>query len=241
MDYGTGAAVTLTVTPNAGSSFAGWRNDCSGLATTCVVTMETGKSVIATFDLNSIGVKKSGNGAGVVLSQPAGLNCGTSCNAYFDGHPSIILTAVPNSGSHFAGWAGPCSGTSAYCTVGTSVAQTVTATFALGNAVATPPTVPLNVALKSAPASARVSFGEPASQGSSAVIRYEVGCLASGQASATASGLASPIVVRRMIPRVAYACSVAAVNSVGAGPASPAQQVTPMPPNIESILQLLLD
>jgi hypothetical protein len=44
-----------------------------------------------------------------------------------------------------------------------------------------------------------------------------------------------------MIPRVAYACSVAAVNSVGAGPASPAQQVTPMPPNIESILQLLLD
>ncbi|MBI4742682.1 MAG: hypothetical protein HY777_14285 [Betaproteobacteria bacterium] len=136
VDFTTGATVTLSVTAGAGSSFAGWRGACSGLATTCVVTMETGKSVIATFDLNAISVDKAGDGAGIVTSQPGGISCGTSCSAYFRDQPSVVLSATPSSGSVFAGWGGPCSGTSAACTVGTSVPQKANATF---SKVGTPP------------------------------------------------------------------------------------------------------
>lgn len=129
VDFTTGATVTLTVTPGAGSAFAGWRGACSGLATSCVVTMETGKSVVASFDLNAIAVDKAGDGAGIVTSQPGGINCGSSCSAYFRDYPSVVLSAIPGSGSVFAGWSGPCSGTSAACTVGTSAPQKVNATF----------------------------------------------------------------------------------------------------------------
>lgn len=47
--YGTGTAVTLTASPAAGSSFAGWSGACSGTGG-CQVTMDAAKSVTAGFD-----------------------------------------------------------------------------------------------------------------------------------------------------------------------------------------------
>ena len=44
----TGTAVTLTATPDSGSSFSGWSGACSGNGT-CQLTMDTAKSVTATF------------------------------------------------------------------------------------------------------------------------------------------------------------------------------------------------
>lgn len=46
--FNSGISVTLTATPSAGSTFAGWSGDCAGTGT-CTVTMSAAKSVTATF------------------------------------------------------------------------------------------------------------------------------------------------------------------------------------------------
>lgn len=71
---------------------------------------------------------KSGAGSGSVSSNPAGINCGSTCAFTFADGASVTLTPTPAAGSVFAGWGGACSGTGA-CTVTMSAAQTVTATF----------------------------------------------------------------------------------------------------------------
>jgi hypothetical protein len=48
--FANGTMVTLTATPDAGSTFTGWGGDCTG-AGPCVVTMDQDRAVTATFDL----------------------------------------------------------------------------------------------------------------------------------------------------------------------------------------------
>ena len=71
---------------------------------------------------------KAGNGSGTVTSQPAGIDCGTTCSGNYATGTSVTLSATPASGSTFAGWSGDCSG-AATCTVSMTQARTVTATF----------------------------------------------------------------------------------------------------------------
>jgi hypothetical protein len=67
--YTQGTVVTLTPTPSAGSTFAGWSGDCTGTGA-CTVTMSQARSVTATFNLVPPVV-------GVPPSVPAsGLFCG---------------------------------------------------------------------------------------------------------------------------------------------------------------------
>jgi hypothetical protein len=67
--YTQGTVVTLTPTPTAGSTFAGWSGDCTGTGA-CTVTMSQARSVTATFNLVPPVV-------GVPPSVPAsGLFCG---------------------------------------------------------------------------------------------------------------------------------------------------------------------
>src|SRR5215207_8246168 len=47
--YVDNAAVALSTTPAAGSSFAGWSGSCSGTASGCALTMNAGKTVTAEF------------------------------------------------------------------------------------------------------------------------------------------------------------------------------------------------
>jgi uncharacterized repeat protein (TIGR01451 family) len=47
--FANGTMVTLTATPDAGSSFTGWGGDCTGTGP-CVVTMDQDRAVTATFD-----------------------------------------------------------------------------------------------------------------------------------------------------------------------------------------------
>ncbi len=59
-----GTAVTLTATPAAGSSFAGWSGACSGTGT-CAVTVNAATTVTATFNAAAdrpLSVTKSGAG-----------------------------------------------------------------------------------------------------------------------------------------------------------------------------------
>jgi hypothetical protein len=67
-------------------------------------------------------------GVGTVISSPTGIACEMTCEAAFDTHTAVTLTAAPASGSRFAGWSGACSGTGA-CTLTLTAAATVSATF----------------------------------------------------------------------------------------------------------------
>jgi uncharacterized delta-60 repeat protein len=123
--------VTLTATPAAGSSFAGWSGACSGTGT-CTVSMSTDRTVTARFESNkTLTLTKAGSGTGTVTSSPAGISCGAGCAHSFTYGSSVTLTAAAAAGSSFAGWSGGgCSGTST-CTVKLDANTTVTATFAL--------------------------------------------------------------------------------------------------------------
>jgi uncharacterized repeat protein (TIGR02543 family) len=123
--YNLNASVTLTATPTTGWQFSGWTGACTGTGA-CVVGMTTAKTVIATFK-PKLTVSKVGSGT--VTSSPAGINCGTTCAAYFPFNGTVTLTATPAAGSTFAGWSGACSGTATTCKVTMNITKSVTATF----------------------------------------------------------------------------------------------------------------
>jgi uncharacterized repeat protein (TIGR01451 family) len=80
-------------------------------------------------------VAEAGTGTGTVTSAPTGINCGTACAANFASGTMVTLTAVPATGSTFAGWSGACTGTGA-CVVMVTAAAAVTATFTAANTFA---------------------------------------------------------------------------------------------------------
>ena len=77
---------------------------------------------------HALSVSRSGFGSGTVTSSPAGIDCGTSCNAAYAIGTSVTLTATPSGGSTFEGWVGACAGPGA-CTLTMDAAKSVTASF----------------------------------------------------------------------------------------------------------------
>jgi Divergent InlB B-repeat domain len=67
---------------------------------------------------------------GRVTSQPAGIDCGSTCNATFAIDTAVTLTAAAPAGQQFSAWSGACTGAAVTCTVTMSQARAVTATFA---------------------------------------------------------------------------------------------------------------
>ncbi|HEX4960767.1 MAG TPA: DNRLRE domain-containing protein [Thermoanaerobaculia bacterium] len=135
--YSAGTIVTLTPSPAAGSSFSGWSGDpdCAD----GVVTMDTGKSCTAGFNLippqtYNLNVILGGTGSGTVTSNPAGINCGGDCSEPYVSGTSVTLTAGPAAGSTFVGWSGACSGAGS-CVISMNADRSVTATF---NSVSSP-------------------------------------------------------------------------------------------------------
>jgi hypothetical protein len=114
-NFAPGTVVTLTATPQSGSTFAGWGGACSG-AGSCSVDMNGNRSVTATFNppvsVSNLIVQKIGTGSGTVTSQPGGINCGPTCGAAFPTGTVVTLTATPAAGSTLTGWSGniPCGG-----------------------------------------------------------------------------------------------------------------------------------
>jgi uncharacterized repeat protein (TIGR02543 family) len=62
--YSVTADVTLTASPAAGSTFAGWTGDCSGASAVCTVTMASSRSVTATFERSQPGPTPPGGPGG---------------------------------------------------------------------------------------------------------------------------------------------------------------------------------
>jgi hypothetical protein len=130
--------VTLSATPDSGSTFVGWSGGgCSGTGA-CNVTMNADTAVSATFNVVSapvtppatktLAIGMGGAGAGTVTG-PAGINCGTPCSSTLQQGTSLSLSANPQAGSTFVSWGGDCSGTTTTCTLTMDTDHNVTATF----------------------------------------------------------------------------------------------------------------
>ena len=131
-EYALGTAVTLTATPDGGSTFVGWNGGgCSGTGP-CTVTLGADAAVGAMFAMNSaLDVVVEGTGTGTVTSSPGGIDCGTDCTEVFPAGTVVTLTAMADVSSSFSGWSGSgCSGTGT-CVVTVDQARAVTASFTL--------------------------------------------------------------------------------------------------------------
>jgi uncharacterized repeat protein (TIGR02543 family) len=77
----------------------------------------------------TLGVSKSGTGAGTVVSAPNGIACGSDCSQVYADGTSVTLNPTAGAYASFAGWSGDCSGTGT-CTLTMSADRSVTASFA---------------------------------------------------------------------------------------------------------------
>ena len=131
------SVVTLKAEAASGFKFTGWTG-CAPLANQaeCTVTMSEAHTVKASFEIasgpQSLKVEKEGAGEGTVGSAPAGIECGSACEALFAEGEKVTLKAVQTLGSKFAGWTG-CTPLPdpTECTVAMSEAHTVKAVFSL--------------------------------------------------------------------------------------------------------------
>ncbi len=135
--FEAGSTVEVIASPNPGYVFAGWSGDCSGASPTCTLTINSAKTVTASFDTAgsnttggySVTVQKTGAGSGTVTSSDRKINCGTACSTSYNNGDSTTLTAVGAPGSTFTKWSGACTGTRNTCTLNINSAKTVTAEF----------------------------------------------------------------------------------------------------------------
>ncbi len=130
-DFAENEMVTLTAAPAQGSDFVGWGGDCTGTGD-CMVTMDAARNVSATFDgiAYSVTVQLGGQGGGQVVSNPAGIDCGASCQAAFGQGTMLELTATPDASSMFSGWGGACAGTQgAVCMLNLTADESAVANF----------------------------------------------------------------------------------------------------------------
>ncbi len=138
-DYKADTSVTLTATPDADYTFAGWSGVCSG-TDNCTVTMNQAKNVKATFELDQflLTISPTGNGNGTVTSSLSDINCGSDCSEDYKADTSVTLTATPDAGSIFTGWGNGCSGNAVTCIIKMNSDKTVTAKFDLCEYTVTP-------------------------------------------------------------------------------------------------------
>jgi hypothetical protein len=121
--YASGTVVTLTATPASGQQFTGWSGDLTGTANPATITMNSNKSVTATFApiTTNFALTTVVNGSGTITRSP---NAAT--------YPSgtvVTLTATPGSGQQFTGWTGDLSGTANPASLTMNSNKSVTANF----------------------------------------------------------------------------------------------------------------
>jgi FG-GAP-like repeat/Divergent InlB B-repeat domain len=83
----------------------------------------------------ALAVTTGGGGTGTVTSSPVGIDCGGACKANFLGGTTVMLSAVPDSGSTFSGWGGSCAG-AATCALAMNSNASVSANFTLSSSSA---------------------------------------------------------------------------------------------------------
>jgi hypothetical protein len=156
---------------------------------------------------------------------------------------SLTFTAsASNGGATITGYTATCTAAGQTTRTGTAATSPITvsslvngatyscsvvATNAAGNSAAsnalnvsplTTPGAPAITATTEFDSRVLIAFTPPASDGGSAIIDYEVSCVAFAQATRTVTGASSPLLVGSMTNNVAYTCTLRARNAAGFGP-----------------------
>ena len=149
--YAAGTVVTLTAVPSSGWQLSSWGGDLSGSANPSQLTMNSNRSVWATFtEIPRYPLTLQVNGLGTVSLSP-------SAASYLSG-TQVVCTATPAAGWSFDGWSGDLQGAANPSTIVMNAAKTVTASFLSA------PATPSDIVLE-----------EIASGGSSAFTSVETG------------------------------------------------------------------
>ncbi|MBV5308448.1 DUF1566 domain-containing protein, partial [Chromatium okenii] len=118
--------VTLTATPNTGSTFTGWSGGGCSDTGTCTVTMSDAKIVTANFTIKyTLSISKVGYGS--VFTDDRLISCGATCSHNFNSGTSVTLKTSPDAGYVFSNW-NLCTG-SGDCVVAMDANKVVIATF----------------------------------------------------------------------------------------------------------------
>jgi hypothetical protein len=124
-------------TVNPGATVKVHQTSSASYFTTTMATLTIG-GVNGNFDVTTkesrtLAIAKDGTGGGTVTTNPAGIDCGSTCSASFGLDDSVDISASADSDSGFRGFAGGCStnATVSHCTVTVSSGMTVNATFDL--------------------------------------------------------------------------------------------------------------
>jgi hypothetical protein len=121
-----GAAVELTATPAAGFAFSSWDDGCSGTLPQTTIVMDEPSTCVARFRAYQLDVSVTGMGR--VISEPAGIDCGSLCSST----PRVGTTrliAMPDPGWRLASWGGDCTGSTTALDVSMDGDRQCTATF----------------------------------------------------------------------------------------------------------------
>ena len=113
--FAQGSSITLVATPNENSFFSGWSGACTGTALTCTVSMTAPRYVAASFEPRPTLTALVVDAPGRVTSNPAGIDCTSSCTLRAVPNQDVHLTATPLPNTVFVRWSGACSGTSPSC------------------------------------------------------------------------------------------------------------------------------
>lgn len=135
--FADNATVTLTASWSSPTLPVKWGGcDSVNGEGKCIVAMSAPRTVIATFSLAQVGltVKEAGSATGTVTSSPAGIECGSKCQASFDKGTTVTLSGIPGPKAEAVQWSG-CDSVNGEdkCLVAMSGAKEVTATFNLGS------------------------------------------------------------------------------------------------------------
>ena len=129
MRYPAGTRVTMTAIAGNGSTFTGWKGDCTGTFNPCTFTMDADKVVTATFQPHFLlALRREGAGQGSLSEVPAS-------TTHVLGSV-VTITAHPAQGSIFTGWTGDCAQSGNPCTLTITKHSEVTGVFAPGEGIA---------------------------------------------------------------------------------------------------------
>ncbi|MHB9004912.1 MAG: InlB B-repeat-containing protein, partial [Coriobacteriia bacterium] len=118
--YPAGTQVELTAVPAPGWSFSAWSGHLSGSNPQERILMDGDKTVTAAFTLQSVQLTIQTEGSGTVIQDPAG--------PYQFGD-EVQLTALPETGWHFAQWSGDIMGTDNPFFITLATDKNITAAF----------------------------------------------------------------------------------------------------------------
>lgn len=110
-----GYEVRVNASPATGWRVGGWNGTLNDTSTDTVnfIVMPTGNqtALVQYIPLmSSLQVFKDGDGAGTIVSDLPGINCGRTCSALYPFGTTVTLTAIPAAGSSFVSWSGSCPG-----------------------------------------------------------------------------------------------------------------------------------